>query len=177
VKNTLFTLLIILVAGKMSFAQTDWTNKQVGDKLFVQFPAEPTYKLQDKSGIYTVKTINCVFMVIVSYDVIPHYAEFLKLSRSNQINVINHFLNGVINGKLNYSNNQGLTATPIKVGQYYGREVSYNAINPITGEIGKRFSKVFLANNKVYSFECWYITSPEVCKNDKNQFLNSITIN
>lgn len=174
-KKSVFVLLLFLSTFKFCEAQTTWINKEVGIGLYVQFPTEPTYKTQDKSGIYTSKTTNCIFMVVVTYDAIPRYADFLKLSSKNQNQIIDVYLDGVIKGKLRYTNNPESPGRTIKIGKYDGREISYSAINPITGEIGKRFSKILLINNKIYSFECWYLTDLYSSENEKDLFFNSIT--
>jgi hypothetical protein len=167
----------LLFRSLSTFSQTDWIKKDLGSKVQVKFPNTPTYKLNGKAGTYTAKTKNNLFIVIVQYDVIPNYSDFLKFSDSQKAKMIDIFLDNAVKGMLTYSGNDNVPFNSIQIGNYKGRETSYNAINPATGENTKYFCKLISAFNKVFTFQCMYLGEDIDCENEKNIFLNSITLN
>lgn len=120
-------------------------------------------------------------MASIMRNVIPeNYDAFLraesKWSESQKENVAYVFLDNFIKGKISYTGGTLVATADIKIGGYYGKEIEYEAVNPITGEIGKRFSIVLalLKYNKVVSFECWYLYNSKEAEDSKNIFFNSI---
>jgi len=167
----------LLFRSLSAFSQTDWVKKDLGSKVQVKFPNTPTYKLNGKAGTYTAKTKNNLFIVIVQYDVIPYYSDFLKFSNLQKAKMIDIFLDNAVKGMLTYSGNDEVPFTSIKIGNYAGRETSYNAINPVTGENTKYFCKLISVFNKLVTLQCIYLREDQECETEKNVFLNSITSN
>ena len=169
---------ILTLLGICAYSQDNWINKEVGNNIFVKFPSSPnyTYKSQEKSGIFGAKTENCLFMAMIQFGIIPYYSEFIKLQVSDQGKVLNQLLDNYIKGRSLMTNKEILSKS-IKLGTFTGRELTYGAVNPVTGEVGQRFSKVFVVNDKIYSFECWYLNNSTQSENEKNMFLNSIMNN
>jgi hypothetical protein len=88
--------------------------------------------------------------------------------------VINKFLDAVIEGKLSVVDKPSNNVKSIMLNKYLGREVSYSAINPTTGEKGLRFSRVYFILNKVYSFYCFFNNSSQDCYKEKDIYFKSI---
>ena len=168
-------LLLIVFSGQ---AQT-WQKKNVGNNVYVSFPAEVKYEMKSSNGKnvaqYASKTDNCLFMVMVLYDVIPNYSNFVNMKQSDQNEIISIYLDNYCKGKLMYNNSQAVTKKSI-VNIYQARQLSYSAINPVSGETGKRFSKSIVVANKLFSFECWYLNENPNSQNEKADFFNSIEI-
>ena len=116
-------------------------------------------------------------MTIVQRNIIPNYAQYVqakkKWSNAEIKKVENSFLDNAVKGKLDYTGNKG-TISEISIGSFNGRKIEYNAINPATGERGKRFSISLLVRDRLVSFECWYLKETESAKSEKEKFLNSI---
>ena len=82
--------MIFLIAVSIpTFGQ--WTEKEVGNNFYVQFPSNPEYKIsKGVSGAfsymasYTAKTENCLFKVLILSDVMLNYPEFMRLSKDRQ---------------------------------------------------------------------------------------------
>ncbi len=82
-------------------------------------------------------------------------------------------MDNAVKGKLDYSGNKGAISA-IKIGKYSGRKIDYSAINPATGERGKRYTKLFLVRDKAISFEVLFLNDNQTATKEKDQFLNSI---
>ena len=153
------------------------SKKEIDNGLFVTFPSEPEYKTTNSASTFVTKTENCLFMVLIQRNVIPKYAEYVKAkqkwSASEIAKVENSFLDNAVKGKLDYTGNSG-KVNSIKVGKFSGREISYSAINPASGERGMRYTKLFLVRDKLISFEVWYLNDTENAKQERDNFLNSI---
>ncbi len=169
----LFSLLFLISSA---LAQNAWIKKEVGNGIFVNFPNDPKYSTTTEASTYVAKSENCLFMVLIQRNVIPNYPAFIQLEKSEQEKIINTLLDNVVKEKLAYTNNSTTSASNIKIGNYIGRELSYNAINPATGERGNRFCKLILITDKLYSFECWYLNDNSSNDSEKNLFLNSLII-
>jgi len=176
--NALATLLLLPL-----FLSAQWMEKEVGNNIYVQFPSNPEYKISkgvpgaySYMASYTAKTENCLFMVLILNDVMPNYPEFMRLSKDRQQLAENKLLDGFMEGKLSITDNTPNNNKHIKLGVYNGRECSYSAIMPATGERCKRFSKVFLIKNKSFQFECWFLKNApdDAASKEKDIFFNSL---
>lgn len=169
-------LFLIILSTSLIFGQT---KKEVENGLFVVFPATPEYQVNLEATSYAAKTKNCLFAVIVLRNKIPNYFQYVQAKKnwteSEIKKVEDSFLDNAVNGKLDYTGNKG-TVSEIRIGEYCGRRIEYSAINPATGERGKRYSIMLLVRDKAVSFECWYLIDNEISKAEKDNFLNSITV-
>lgn len=174
-KNIL--ILIMLILSNIAFSQY---SKEITTGLFVNFPVNPIYKVQGNSLMYNTKTENCFFMTLIQTNSIPNYEKFVlaekKWSNVEKKKFRDTFLDNVVIGKLNYTGNNG-EVTEIKIGNYYGRKISYNAINPATGDRGNRYSIILSIRDQLISIECWYLVDNSNSEKEKNNFFNSIKIN
>ncbi|MDD4993319.1 MAG: hypothetical protein PHR83_13925 [Paludibacter sp.] len=156
-----------------------WQKKNVGNNVYVSFPTEVKYEMKSSNGKYvgrySSKSENCLFMVLVMSDVIPDYPNFVNLNKSDQNNIITILLDNFCKGKLMYSNSHSEVVNT-KIDNCLARQLSYTAINPATGEAGKRFSKSFVVANKLFSFECWYLSDSSTSNLEMVDFYNSIQI-
>lgn len=130
------------------------SKKEVDNGIFITFPSDPEYKTTNSASTFVAKTDNCFFMVLIQRNAIPNYAEYVITKQKWTVTEIqkveNSFLDNAVKGKLDYTGNTG---TSIKVGKFNGRQISYSAINPASGERGKRFTRLFLVRDKAISFE------------------------
>ena len=147
-RKALSIFLLLLLFTINIYSQESWIDKEVGSNIFVKFPTLPVYKLQEKSAFYTSKTENCLFMVMIQFSVVPYFSEFVKLPLTQRVMIINHLLDNYIKGR-NLMANKELATKEIKLGSFIGREITYSAVNPATGEVGQRFSKTFVVNDKI----------------------------
>lgn len=162
----LFSLLFMAFYGT-AFGQTDWVKKEIGNKIYVSFPTSSKFDFVNKTGVYTSKTDNCIFMALAQQGVIPDYNEFVKLSAANQNEVIELFLDNAIKGMLIQSENEGTPFKNIKIGKYSGREVSYSALNPVTGYRTTKYVQLFFALNYLYAFQTFATKDGVSCINEK----------
>jgi hypothetical protein len=176
-KKTLFAA--ILLFSILSLTAQNWQRKEVGNNVSVSFPTEVKYEMKSSNGKnvgqYASKTDNCLFMVLVMYDMIPDYPNFVNLNKSDQNNFITILLDNFCKGKLMYSNSHSEVAKTT-INNHLARQLSYTATNPATGELGKRFSKSFVVANKLFSFECWYLSDSSTSNLEMVDFYNSIQI-
>lgn len=171
-------LILITFTLLCSILQTNaQTKKEIDNGLFVTFPSEPDYKTTNSASTFVTKTENCIFMVLIQRNAIPNYSEYVKAkqkwSASEIAKVENSFLDNAVKGKLDYTGNSG-NVRSIKIGKFSGRDISYSAINPATGERGMRYTKLFLVRDKAISFEVWYLNDTKTAKLERESFLNSI---
>lgn len=172
----LFSFMLVTFCA-CAFGQNDWVKKEIGNKVFVSFPNSPTFKFTNKAGTYTSKTENCIFIAIAQQDPFPNYADFVKLPADNQKKLIELFLDNAIKGMLIQSANEGTPYKNIIIGKYSGREASFSAINPVTGNRTTKCVRLFYALNVVYAFQSFATQDGKSCTDEKNTFLNSITAN
>lgn len=169
----IFTILFTLICVSI-FSQT---QKEVENGIFVTFPSTIKYQANTQATIYTGKTENCLFMSMVFRNQIPNYVQYVqvrkKWTKTEIKKVEDSFLDNAVKGKLDYTGNKG-TVKKIKVGDFSGREVEYSAINPATGERGKRFTIMLLVRDRLVDFECWYLKNSASSKIEKDNFLSSI---
>lgn len=169
----IFTIFFALICLS-TFSQT---QKEVENGIFVTFPTTVEYQANTQITTYTGKTENCLFMSMVLRNQIPNYAQYVKAKKkwtnTEIITVEDSFLDNAVKGKLDYTGNKGVVKK-IKIGKFSGREVEYSAINPATGERGKRFTIILLIRDRFVNFECWYLKNNEISKIEKDNFLNSI---
>ena len=176
IRKLLFSFALVTVCG-FAFGQNDWIKKEIGNNVFVSFPNSPTFKFTNKAGTYTSKTDNCIFVAIAQQDPFPNYSDFVKLPVENQKKLIEMFLDNAIKGMLTQSANDGTPFKNITIGKYPGREASYSAINPVTGNRTTKYVRLFYALNVVYAFQSFSTQDGKSCTDEKNTFLNSITAN
>jgi len=170
------TILLAII----SFSVYSQTQKEVENRIFVTFPTTPEYKTSSQATTYIAKTENCLFMTIVQRNIIPNYAQYIqakkKWTNAEIKKVENSFLDNAVKGKLDYTGNKG-TVSEISIGSFNGRKLEYSAINPATGERGKRFTILLLVRDKLVNFECWYLQDNDTSRIEKDNFQNSITTN
>ncbi len=173
-KQTISTALFLLFCTSQINAQI---KTEIDNGIFVTFPVAPEYKTTTAASTYVTKTENCMFMVVIQRNAIPNYVEYVKAKQNwtdaEIAKVENSFLDNAAKGKLDYSGNKGAVSS-IRVGKYSGRKIDYSAINPVTGERGKRYTKLFLVRDKAISFEAWFLHDNQTATQEKDQFLNSI---
>ena len=173
-RHPILTTLLLLFCVFQLNAQI---KREVDDGIFVTFPSAPEYKITTAASTYVVKSKNCLFMVIIQRNAIPNYTEYVKAKQkwtNAEIEKIeNLFLDNAAKGKLDYSGNKGNVST-IKIDKYSGRKIDYSAINPSTGDRGKRYTKLFLIRDKAVCFEVWFLKDNQTAAQEKDQFLNSI---
>lgn len=174
--HLLFSLVLVTTCAG-AFGQIDWVKKEVGNKVYVSFPSSPTFKFVNKAGTYTAKNDDCIFIAIAQQDAMPNYNEFVKLSAENQKKTLELYLDNAIKGMLIQSANEGTPFKKITIGKYSGREVSYSAMNPTTGNRTTKYVKLFFALNVVYAFQSFATQDGSSCVTEKDTFLNSITAN
>lgn len=168
--------LFFFLSNFFCFSQV---QKEIENGIFINFPNTPTYKTVQNASTYISKTDNCFFMVIVQRDILPDYPNYLlaqkKWTETERKQVIDSFLDNAVKGKLDYTGNSG-EVSEIKIGKFYGRKLSYSAMNPASGERGERFSIILLVRDKLLNFECWYLNNSSNSETEKNNFLNSIIV-
>lgn len=169
-----FSISIILL---FTFQLNAQTIKEVDNGIFVTFPITPEYKLTPAASTYVCKTENCLFIVIIQRNVVPNYVEYMvakkKFTEAEIQKIEDGFLDNTVKGKLEYTGNKG-TISSIKIGKYNGRKIEYSAINPATGERGKRYTKLFLVRDRAISFDVMVLNDNQAAYKEVNQFLNSI---
>lgn len=152
-------------------------QKEVENGIFVSFPNSPTYKAVQNASTFSSKTENSLMMVIIQRNIIPDYSNYAlaqkKWTIAERKKVADSFLDNAVKGKLDYTGNTG-NVSEIKIGKYYGRKLSYSAINPTNGERGERYSIILLVRDKLINFECWQLNANSKFITEKNNFLNSI---
>ncbi len=155
-----------------------WVEKEVDNNLFVKFPSSPTYEYDDELSRYSAQTENCWFAVVIT-DKLPKeiYAQILLLTENEQKHYINTILDGAVQGELYVSDNVPVNVKSFKIGKYYGREYSYSAINPKTGNKGLRYVKIISKETKIIIFYCVFLQNSQESLNEKNTFLNSLKYN
>lgn len=172
----LLILYCLILSSNFIFGQI---TKEVENGIFVTFPTNPEYTLTSKSTSYSCKTDNCMFMVIMQKNIIPNYEKYLaskkNWSAAEIKTVEDSFLDSAVKGKLDYTGNEG-QVIKIRKGPFNAREVSYSAINPATGERGKRFSTIILVRDKLVSFEVFFLLDNSSAEREKNLFLESISV-
>lgn len=172
----LLILCFLALVSNLIFGQN---TKEVENGIFVTFPTSPAYTLTSKTPAYTSKTENCLFIVLIQPNIIPNYDKYLESKKNwtpNELKTVeDSFLDGAVKGKLDYTGNKG-QVLEIRKGPFNAREVSYSAINPATGERGKRFSTIILVRDKLVSFEVFFLLDNSSAEREKNLFLESISV-
>lgn len=169
--------LIIIISFLFSLSTFGQSKKEIENGIFITFPVTPDYNASTQITTYVAKTDNCLFMTIVQRNIIPNYAQYvqakMKWSKTEIKKVEDSFLDNVVKGKLDYTGNTGIVSE-IKTGEFSGRKVEYSAVNPETGERGKRYTIMQFVRDKLVNFECWFLKDNETSKTEKDQFFNSI---
>ncbi|MDM1384529.1 hypothetical protein HX024_17865 [Myroides marinus] len=173
-----FLLFLILYSSSTVVAQN---KKEVTDGIFVTFPSTPEYKALQGNLTYSGKTENALYMAIVVKNVIPNYSEYVQAqktwSEKEKQQIIDALLDNAVRGKLDYTDSQG-SSNKIKKGNYQGRTIQYQAINPLTGNKGNVNSTILLVRNSLVSFEVWNTKEESSsASKEREKFLNSISTN
>lgn len=176
IKITCVLLFVILLCSNAQ----NWKRKNVGNNVSASFPCDVSYELKNNDGkqigTYICRTQDCAFMVMVFYDMIPNYPNFVNWKKEEQNSIVKILLDNVAKGKLMYSNSK-TNIESYKINGFQARKIAYSGVNPATGDVGKRYSTMILVNNKVFTFDCWYLSSEPKCNTEKETFFNSIRIN
>lgn len=170
--------MLLLVVNVMSFAQT---KKEVTDGIFITFPSTPEYKVLQGNPTYSSKTDNALYMAVIAKNIIPQYSDYVQAqktwSEKEKQQVIDALLDNAVRGKLDYTDSQG-SSNKIKKGNYQGRTIQYQAINPLTGNKGNVNSTILLVRNSLVSFEVWNTKEESSsASKEREKFLNSISTN
>ena len=170
-------LFLLTLTTSLIFGQTE---KEIENGIFVTFPTNPQYQANADATSYIATTDNCIFMGMVLRSQIPNYPQYVQARKkwtTSEIKMVeDSFLDNAVKGKLDYIGKQNSSSSEIKIGDFRGRKMEYSAINPVTGERGKRFSIMLLVRDKVVSFECWYLIDNESSRIEKDSFLKSISL-
>ena len=171
-----YLLILFSLSTFFCFSQI---QKEVENGIFVSFPNSPTYKTVQNSSTFSSKTESSLMMVLIQRNIIPDYPNYVlaqkKWTENERKKIANSFLDNAVKGKLDYTGNTG-NVSEIKIGNFYGRKLSYSAINPTNGERGERYSIILLVRDKLINFECWQLNANSNFITEKNNFLNSIKI-
>ena len=169
-----YLLILFSLSTFFCFSQI---QKEVENGIFVSFPNSPTYKTVQNSSTFSSKTESSLMMVLIQRNIIPDYPNYLlalkKWTENERKKIANSFLDNAVKGKLDYTGNTG-NVSEIKLGNFFGRKLSYSAINPTNGERSERYSIILLVRDKLLNFECWELNKNSNFVNEKNNFLNSI---
>lgn len=181
-KKIILLLALIISALAVNAQNSSWIRKDIGNGLSVSFPATPVYTPGEIASTYTAQNKHAVFMAMIVRNVIPqNYDQFVMAERTwseaEKKNIAYSFLDNYTKGRISSGGKQ-LASSNIKIGSFYGKKFEYSAVNPITGEMGKRFviTLALLKHNKIISFECWNLNDSNSQKSDKDFFFNSIKI-
>ena len=171
-----YLLILFSLSTFFCFSQI---QKEVDNGIFVSFPNSPTYKTVQNSSTFSSKTESSLMMVLIQRNIIPDYPNYVlaqkKWTENERKKIANSFLDNAVKGKLDYTGNTG-NVSEIKIGNFYGRKLSYSAINPTNGERGERYSIILLVRDKLINFECWQLNANSKFTTEKNNFLNSIKV-
>lgn len=171
-----YLLILFSLSTFFCFSQI---QKEVENGIFVSFPNSPTYKTVQNSSTFSSKTESSLMMVLIQRNIIPDYPNYVlaqkKWTENERKKIANSFLDNAVKGKLDYTGNTG-NVSEIKIGNFYGRKLSYSAINRTNGERGERYSIILLVRDKLINFECWQLNANSKFTTEKNNFLNSIKV-
>jgi len=174
-KHTLVFSVFIFLAISI-FGQG--IKKEVENGIFVTFPSTPEYQTTAEASSYTAKTTNCYYMVLIQRNAIPNYAEFVKAEKTwteaQKKQFRDALLDNAVKGKLDYTGSKG-NISNVKIGDYYGRNVEYSAINPATGQKGKRYLVMLSVRDRLVTFECMFLQNINSTILEKDEFINSIS--
>ena len=163
-----FILTFFLVNYLLVFSQEGWTKHDLGKKVSVEFPNEPTTRnfrgqdvmvFMDTTGTYQVLCIQTQF----DSDIQQNDTEIKKF--------YSEFIRGLLDG----SKGEMVDSEYIKIGENTGVDCTYsfskNGMSLLTT------SRVIALNNTIYSISYTYLES-EWEKNEKYRmkFLNSVNL-
>ena len=157
------------------------TKKEVFDGIFVTFPKAPEYSINQGMSTYSAQTTNALYLVFVRRNAIPNYSDYVqaqkKWTQKDKEEVVNTLLDNTVKGKLDFVGVKG-KSSKIKLHGYDGRTITYQAINPITGQSSKVHTTILLVRSSLVILDTWNIKeeSKEV-EQERTTFFNSITTN
>lgn len=168
------TIIFSLLLTTSLFSQV---KKEVENGVWVTFPDTPVYNVAQGMRQYVATTEKGVFLVLISE--IPNRVEYLTMERNLSENEKKQFsekiLNAFIEGIIANSGNGGQVQS-IKKGNFYGKKMSYTAINPATGELGSRSVLALFIRGKIVSFMCMQMNESQEAYSEVNTFLNTIAV-
>ncbi|MDM1499495.1 hypothetical protein [Myroides odoratimimus] len=169
-----YICMLLLVVNVMSFAQT---KKEVTDGIFITFPSTPEYKVLQGNPTYSSKTDNALYMAVIAKNIIPQYSDYVQAqktwSEKEKQQVIDALLDNAVRGRLDYTGSKG-SSSKIKKGKFDGREIQFQAINPLTGNKCTVKTIILLVRNSLVSFEVWSMKD-FLSSGDSDNYLNSIS--
>ncbi|MGY5351548.1 hypothetical protein ACXGQW_03125 [Wenyingzhuangia sp. IMCC45533] len=173
-KRKIKLLLLLLCFSGACLGQVE---KEIENGIFVTFPLEVKYQVNNNQTSYVCKTDNCMFIVLTQRNVIPNYHLYAKAKKNwskNEIaKVENSFLDNAVQGKLAYTESKGEFSN-YKLDHFNGRYLNYKAINPLTGKKSTRYSKILLVRDRLINFECWFLNENHEALQQKENFYKSI---
>ncbi|MEC4086636.1 hypothetical protein [Myroides odoratimimus] len=174
-KSTLYIIFFLFI----NVALNAQIKKEVSDGIFVTFPSTPEYKALQGSLTYSGKTENALYMASVVKNVIPNYNEYVQAqktwSEKEKQQVIDALLDNAVRGKLDYTGSKG-SSSKIKKRKFDGREIQFQAINPITGNKCSVKTVILLVRNSLVSFEVWSIKEESTTVSEERKtFFNSLS--
>ena len=101
----------------------------------------------------------------------------LSMPDNEREEAIKSLLDGFVRGELRSSDNLPENVKTFKIGDYCGREYSYSAIYPETGERGLRFTKVISRDRNILFFYCIFLKNTRESYEEKNVFFYSLKYN
>ena len=176
-KQIFIDISVLLFLSVSIFGQG--IEREVENGIFLTFPKTPKYETTTDVSSYEAVTENCYYMVLIQRNAIPYYTEFVETEKSWTETQKKQFrdvlLDNAVKGRFEYFGNTG-TVTEIKKGSFYGRKVEYSAVNPATGESGKRYLVMLSVRDKLINFECVLLQDNNYAVLEKDKFINSISI-
>ena len=172
-KNIKFLVIIIMwLITTTAFAQY---KTEVEDGIFVTFPNKPLCDIVSNKLSYVTTIENDIYMVIVLTDAIPNYSELFLAEKDwtelEKKEVRNAFLNSFLEGYAGTNEN----SIEVKIGNYYGKKLTYSGINLITKDKSKNFCVALSVRDKMILFECILSHELSTTIREKDNFLNSIS--
>jgi len=174
----LFFSLVLLCCANLISGQT---KKEVFDGIFVTFPKAPEYSINQGMSTYSAQTTNALYLVFVRRNAIPNYSDYVqaqkKWTQKDKEEVVDALLDNTVKGKLDFVGIKG-KSSKIKLHGYDGRTITYQAINPITGQSSKVHTTILLVRSSLVILDTWNIKdeSKEV-EQERSKFFNSINTN
>lgn len=166
---------MLTVIVTVTFSQSNWLYFYIGDDISILLPHKPTHKVNDNSEMFIAKTDNNVLMTLIQANAVPVNQQFENFNETKREELISIFLANAIKGAVK-DNPLIVSPETIYLKNYQGRQFSYRAVNPVTGKVGERYVKMFVVRNNLYTIMSWCLNTSNDAVNERNKFMNSITI-
>ena len=153
-----------------------WIKKEVAHNVYVQFPKEPHFdsKPEKRLSLYATQgnSTDCMFTSMIRNGAMADYDNIKNLPLNQQHEKFDNELNkGIKDFIQDAVIISPITTTNIK--NYIVKEVAYTLNNH--GKESICYAKFLLRDNTAFIIQC-SMDSKYACSNDKDKFLNSITI-